>query len=248
MAGLRNRKKPLALPRHMTAMEVERLILATPDLRHRAAFIAAYGAGLRVSETVRVKVGDIKPDRKCLHIPSGKGGAERMAPLPDGVIHYLRSYWKNIWPQPATWLFYGASPDRPMPTQALHRAFKQARDKLGIDPRHSFHSLRHSAPTHLLERRADIEVIRDALGHRSADTTRSYRKPGKPGQRKPRYGTATVAVDEFIRHFGILANGCRATTLESAREALGAVGCTVADQGVVEDLDEEEDRPAGYPS
>ena len=84
-----------------------------------------------------------------------------------------------------------------------------------------------------------------------------YRKPRKPGQRKPRYGTATVAVDEFIRrfllhvlperlhrirHFGILANGCRATTLESAREALGAVGCTVADQGVVEDPDEEEDR------
>ena len=87
VAGLRNRKKPQALPRHMTASEVERLILATPDLRHRAAFIAAYGAGLRVSETVSVKVGDIKPDRKCLHIPSGKGGAERMAPLPDGVIH-----------------------------------------------------------------------------------------------------------------------------------------------------------------
>ena len=87
LAGLRNRKKPQALPRHMTASEVERLILATPDLRHRAAFIAAYGAGLRVSETVSVKVGDIKPDRKCLHIPSGKGGAERMASLPDGVIH-----------------------------------------------------------------------------------------------------------------------------------------------------------------
>ena len=51
VAGLRNRKKPQALPRHMTASEVERLILATPDLRHRAAFIAAYGAGLRVEET-----------------------------------------------------------------------------------------------------------------------------------------------------------------------------------------------------
>ncbi len=180
VAGLRNRKKPRALPRHMTAEEVERLILATPDLQHRAAFVTAYGAGLRVSETVAGKVGDIESDRKCLHIPSGKGGAERMAPLPDGVIHYLRSYFKNIWPQPASWLFYDASPDRPTPTQALHRAFKQARDKLGIDPRLTLHSLRHSVATHLLERGADIEVIRDALGHRSADTTRDYaRATGK---------------------------------------------------------------------
>ena len=184
VAGLRNRKKPQALPRHMTATEVERLILATPDLRHRAASITAYGAGLRVSETVSVKVGDLKPDRECLHIPSGKGGAERMAPLPDGVIHYLRSYWKNIWTQPANWLFYSASPDEPMRTQALHFAFKKARYKLGIDPRHTFHSLRHSAATHLLERGADIELIRDALGHRSADTTRGYvRQP--PDQDEP---------------------------------------------------------------
>ena len=158
VAGLRNRKKPQALPRHMTEQEVERLILATPDLRHRAAFIAAYGAGLRVSETVNVKIADIKADRKCLHIPSGKGGTERMAPLANGVIHYLRGYYKNIWPQPATWLFYGASPDEPMRTQALHFAFKKARDKVGIDPRHTFHSLRHSTATHLLERGADIEV------------------------------------------------------------------------------------------
>ena len=141
VAGLRNRKKPQALPRHMTEQEVERLILATPDLRHRAAFIAAYGAGLRVSETVNVKIADIKADRKCLHIPSGKGGTERMAPLANGVIHYLRGYYKNIWPQPATWLFYGASPDEPMRTQALHFAFKKARDKVGIDPRHTFHIL-----------------------------------------------------------------------------------------------------------
>ena len=88
VAGLRNRKRPHMLPRHMTEQEVERLILATPDLRLRAAFVTAYAAGLRVSETVTVKVGDIKSDRKCLHIPSGKGGAERMAPLPDGVIDY----------------------------------------------------------------------------------------------------------------------------------------------------------------
>ena len=81
VAGVRNRKLPARLPRAMAEQEVERLILATPDLQHRAAFVTACGADLRVSETVTVKIGDIKADRKCLHIPSGKGGTERMAPL-----------------------------------------------------------------------------------------------------------------------------------------------------------------------
>ena len=69
-----------------------------------------------------------------------------------------------------------------------------------------------------------------------------HRKPKTPGQRKPRYGTITVSAEEFIRrfllhilpdgmhrirYFGILANGCRARTLERAREALGSVGCAI---------------------
>ena len=174
VAGLRARKKPRKLPRYMTEEEVERLILATPDLRYRAAIVTAYGAGLRVSETVAIKVGDILSDKKLLHIPSGKGGTERMAPLPDAVILYLRVYWSSIWPHPSSWLFYGASPDVPIRTATLHRAFSKARDKAGVDSRYTFHSLRHSTATHLHERGANMEVIRDALGHRRADTTREY--------------------------------------------------------------------------
>lgn len=174
VAGLRSRKKPRKLPRHMAVEEVERIILATPDLRYRAAIVVAYGAGLRISETVSIKIGDIKSDEKLLHIPSGKGGTERMAPMPEAVIHYLRGFYKNIWPQPVTWLFYGVSPDVPVRTATLHLAFKRARELAGVDSRHTFHSLRHSAATHLHERGGNMEVIRDALGHRRADTTREY--------------------------------------------------------------------------
>ena len=180
VAGLRSRKKPGKLPRYMEEKEVEHLIMATPDLRYRTAFVTAYGAGLRVSETVAIKVGDILSEKKLLHIHSGKGGTERMAPLPDAVIHYLRVYWSNIWPKPQSWLFYGASPDAPISTASLQQAFRTARDKAGIDGRHSFHSLRHSAATHLHERGTDMEVIREVLGHRSANTTRHYaRATGK---------------------------------------------------------------------
>ena len=93
VVGLRARKKPRQLPRYMTEEEVERLILATPDLRYRAAFVTAYGAGLRISETLAVKVGDIKSDKKLLHIPLRQGrhrtdgpAAERGHRLPARLL------------------------------------------------------------------------------------------------------------------------------------------------------------------
>ena len=174
VAGLRSRKKPGKLPRYMSEQEVEHLILATPDLRHRAAIVTGYGGGLRISETLAIKAGDILSEKKLLHIPSGKGGTERMAPLPDSVIHYLRAYYRNIWPRPTSWLFYGVSLDRPIATETLQAAFRRARDIAELDRSYTFHCLRHSAATHLLERGGDIEVIRDMLGHRSANTTRHY--------------------------------------------------------------------------
>ena len=178
--GLRQRKVPRRLPRHMTVTEVERLLLATTDLRYRAAMLTAYAAGLRVSETLALQLADIRSDKRLLHIRSGKGGTERMAPLPEGALEYLRSYWTNLFPRPTGWLFYGRAPDTPIKEGTMTCAFNKARDAAGIDARHSFHSLRHSAATHWHERGGDIEVIRDVLGHRNADTTRCYaRATGK---------------------------------------------------------------------
>ena len=125
--GLRNRKRQRSLPRHMTEVEVERLLLATPDLRYRTATLLTYAAGLRISETVAVQVADIKADRKLLHVRSGKGDVERMAPLPAPVIGYLRSCWQTLWPRPATWLFYGKSPEVPIKAEALRKAFHEPR-------------------------------------------------------------------------------------------------------------------------
>ena len=178
--GLRYRKRPRKLPRSMAEKEVERLILAISDLRYRAATVLAYGAGLRISETVEVQLIDIKSDKRLLHIRSGKGGAERMAPLPDGLVEYLRRYCKNLFPRPVTWLFYGESPEVPLKIDTLRVAFKKACRKAGVDGCHTFHSLRHSAATHWHERGGNIDVIQDVLGHRNADTTRGYaRATGK---------------------------------------------------------------------
>ena len=193
--GLRNRKRPRPLPRHMTEVEVERLLMATPDLRYRTATLLTYAAGLRISETVAVQVADIKADRKLLHVRSGKGDVERMAPLPAPVIGYLRSYWQTLWPRPATWLFYGKSPEVPIKSEALRKAFNAARNRAGISRSASFHALRHSAATHWHERGGSIDVIQDALGHRSADTTRAYARAT---------GKMFEALDHPVSGFGLL--------------------------------------------
>lgn len=172
--GIRNRRVPRKLPRHMPVEKIEQLTLAVTDIRYRAAIVLSYGAGLRISETVAVKTSDIIGDRNMLHIPAGKGGTERMAPLPANVIEYLRSYWRNIYPRPVSWMFHANSPDSPITTDALRRAFNTARDRVGIGSHHTFHCLRHSFATHLHERGGSIDVIQDALGHRKSDTTRGY--------------------------------------------------------------------------
>ena len=84
----------------MTEQAVERLILATPDLQHRAALVTAYGAGLCVSETVAVKIGDIKSDRKCLHIPSGKGGMGRMNARSPSAARTISSWVRRAVAKP----------------------------------------------------------------------------------------------------------------------------------------------------
>lgn len=172
--GIRSQKIPRKLPRHMSVEEIERLILAVTDIRYRTAITLAYGAGLRISEAVGVKVSHVIADRNLLHIPSGKGGTERMAPLPANLVGHLRGYWKSIQPRPVSWMFYAGSPDQPISTVSLRKAFNTARDRVGVSDRHTFHALRHSFAAHVHERGGSIDVIQDALGHRQSDTTRGY--------------------------------------------------------------------------
>ena len=174
VAGLYCRRVPDRLPRSIPEADVEILIEGINDLRYRTATLTAYGAGLRISEVVALQVGDIRSGEGLLHIGSGKGGHERMAHLPDSVLQALRRYWRSTSPRPATWLFYGKSPDRPITAESLRTAFNRSRDRAGIDRGISFHCLRHAVATHVHERGAPISVVQDLLGHKSPDSTRVY--------------------------------------------------------------------------
>jgi site-specific recombinase XerD len=170
--GMTTVREPHKLPVVLSPEEVARLLDAAPGLKYRAALSVAYGAGLRASEVVSLKLTDIDSSRMVIRVEQGKGRKDRYAMLSEPLLHLLRTYWKASRPQ--GWLFPGQNPVNPLTTRQLRRAFDGARAAAGIDKRVSLHTLRHCFATHLLEQKVDIRVIQVLLGHKKLDTTARY--------------------------------------------------------------------------
>jgi integrase len=154
--------------------EVGRLIEAAPGpgLKYNAALSVAYGAGLRASEVVALKVADIDSKRLLIRVEQGKGRKDRHAMLSPQLLAVLRVWWRQCRSQ--GWLFPGRDPFLPMTTRQLNRACHMAADVAGLGSWISPHTLRHSFATHLLESHTDVRVIQVLLGHAKLDTTARY--------------------------------------------------------------------------
>ena len=153
--------EPRKLPVVLSPEEVARFLEAAPGVKYKAAFSAAYGAGLRVSEVASLKVSDIDSKRMLLRIEQGKGRKDRYAMLSPVLLELLRDWWRIA--RPRAWLFPGRDPLQPMSTRQLNRACHAAADMAEITKRVSPHTLRHSFATHLLEQNVDIRVIQAAM-------------------------------------------------------------------------------------
>jgi len=181
-ADLMARMSTVAVPRKLPVVlsrdEAARLIASAGNLKYQAALSVAYGAGLRASEVVGLKVGDIDSQRKTLRVEQGKGRKDRYAMLSPVLIKRLRLWWQLGHAQgkllEGGWLFPGQSPINPMSTRQLNRAVHAAAAEAEIDKRVSMHTLRHSFATHLLEQKVDIRVIQVLLGHKKLETTALY--------------------------------------------------------------------------
>jgi len=165
-------REPRKLPVVLSPEEVMRLLDAAPGLKYKAALSVAYGAGLRVSEVVALKVGDIDSKRMIIRVEQGKGRKDRYVMLSPHLLKLLRAWWRAARPQ--GWLFPGRNPVQPMTTRQFNRACHAAADMAGIGKPVSMHTLRHSFATHLLEQNIDIRVIQVLLGHAKLDTTALY--------------------------------------------------------------------------
>jgi integrase/recombinase XerD len=181
-AELMARMQPVHLPRTLPVIlsreEVARLIEAAGNLKHQTALSVAYGAGLRVSEVVALKVGDVDSQRMTLRIEQAKGQKDRYALLSPVLLGRLRAWWRVARAQgkmpDGGWLFPGLNPFNPLSTRQMERAIHAAADAAQIDKRVSMHTLRHSFATHLLEAKVDIRVIQVLLGHKKLETTALY--------------------------------------------------------------------------
>jgi integrase/recombinase XerD len=164
--------EPRKIPVVLTPAEVVRFLEAAPGPKYKAAFGAAYGAGLRVSEVATLKVSDIDSQRMMIRVEQGKGRKDRHAMLSPQLLDLLRDWWRIA--RPRAWLFPGRDPLLPLTTRQLNRACHAAADLAEIKKRVTPHTLRHSFATHLLEQNIDIRVIQVLLGHAKLDTTALY--------------------------------------------------------------------------
>jgi integrase/recombinase XerD len=178
ISKMRPVRVPHKLPVVLSREEAARLIAAAGSLKHQTALSVAYGAGLRASEVVALKVTDIDSQRMTLRIEQGKRSKDRYAMLPPVLLERLRHWWRVARAQgkmlDGGWLFPGQDPIEPLSCRQLNRAVHAAAVAANIDKRVSMHTLRHSFATHLLEQKVDIRVIQVLLGHKKLETTALY--------------------------------------------------------------------------
>jgi site-specific recombinase XerD len=183
-------RKAQRIPELLTRDEVARLVSVVDNLKHRVLLATCYGAGLRVSELVALKVRHIDGERHLLRIEQGKGAKDRHVLVGDGLLQALRAYWCRY--HPVVWLFPGREPDRPLDVSTPQRVFGAAKRRAGIDKVGGIHGLRHAYATHQLEAGLPVHVLQHLLGHRHIQTTLRY-VHWVPGYREGQGGADLVA-------------------------------------------------------
>ncbi|MEO6626890.1 MAG: site-specific integrase [Burkholderiaceae bacterium] len=165
-------KRCQRLPIVLSREEVIQFFDYVPSLKYRAALMTCYGAGLRISEAVALRVDHIDSQRMLIRVEQGKGSKDRYTILSPRLLEVLRTYWRAARPQ--DYLFPGWRKDTHLTSGVLRQACTDAWLRSGLRKKVTAHTLRHSFATHLLENGTDIRVIQVLLGHSRIDTTAHY--------------------------------------------------------------------------
>jgi integrase/recombinase XerD len=134
------------IPTVLSRDEVLRSLEAVRNIKHRTALTTCYAAGLRVSETVSLKVTDLNSERMVIFVRQGKRHKDRLVPLSTSLLDLLRAYWKIM--RPTDWLFPGRAGEH-LSVRVVQHACGWARRRAGIERGFTVHSLRHSFASHI---------------------------------------------------------------------------------------------------
>ncbi len=159
------------LPKVISEAEVENIINAIDNIKHKAMVSLLYSVGLRISELLNLKLNDIDSKRNVIIIRNSKGNKDRIGLLSEKVLHLLRQYFLEY--RPKEYLFEGQNGGK-YTAISVRNVLKNACKKAKITKHVTPHTLRHSFATHLLERGTDLRYIQTLLGHNNSKTTERY--------------------------------------------------------------------------
>ena len=146
------------------------------DYRNKAMLELMYSTGIRISELINIKIHDINIENCTLKV-MGKGSKERIIPLGDYAIEYLKlyinGYRKDFIKFNKDYLFLNSRGTN-MTRQGFFKIVKKIAKEKAIKQDFSPHTLRHSFATHMLENGADLRTIQELLGHSDVSTTQIY--------------------------------------------------------------------------
>ncbi|MEK7672767.1 MAG: site-specific tyrosine recombinase/integron integrase [Patescibacteria group bacterium] len=164
-------KRPRKLPSIMTHHEIIVIMRTLQNLKHRLSICLAYGAGLRVSEVANLKIQDLNFEEKIISIRQSKGNRDRITILPEPILTDLYNF--TAYRQKTDYVFASQRGGK-LSTRTLQKIFQNAAQKANINKPVTFHSLRHSFATHLVENGINLRIIQELLGHQNIRTTQLY--------------------------------------------------------------------------
>jgi integrase/recombinase XerD len=169
----RNKKLPIVLSR----AEIEKIIEATVNSKYKLMISLGYACGLRVSEVVHLRVADLDIDELIVHLKGAKGKKDRISVLPEKLKNDLRN---SIAGKHANDYIFVSNRGGTLTTTSLQKMFRKSLTKAKVNKPATFHSLRHSFATHLLENGTDVRYVQELLGHSNIRTTQIYTQVTNP--------------------------------------------------------------------
>lgn len=165
------------LPVVLSREEIGEIIKKINNPKHRLMIALSYGSGLRVSEAVNLKIKDIDFGQLTIHLKNAKGKKDRITVFPEKIANDLKNLiaGKN----PNEYLFSSQHGGK-LTERSAQKNFENGLKKANINKDATFHSLRHSFATHLLENGVDVRYVQELLGHANIRTTQLYTKVTNP--------------------------------------------------------------------
>lgn len=175
--NLKFAKRSKKLPVVLTEKEIKQILKVVKNIKHKLIISLAYGSGLRISEVINLKVKDIGLETLTIHLKNAKGKKDRITVFSQSLKNDLQFFINGK--ESDEYLFISERGGK-LTTRTLQKIFVDSLKKAEIKKEATFHSLRHSFATHLIEKGTDIRYVQELLGHQNIRTTQIYTQVTNP--------------------------------------------------------------------